>query len=478
MNKSNVLFIFSDEHQKHVAGCYGNPQNVTPNLDALAVRGTRFSRAYTTCPICVPARASLATGKYVHEIGNWDNAFPYDGSDRSWHHEVRDAGLKVDLIGKLHFRSEEDDNGFSQEHQPLHVVGGIGDPFGCIRQNPPVRHRRKGINSAGEGDTTYQQYDVSNADKAIDWLETHETDEQPWTLFLSFVCPHPPYQVRKEYLEKFDPDELPRPPQWKEEDWPRHPHYEYMRKYFDATQPHTDDQIKNLIHAYYGLTNFLDAQVGRVLDRLEALGLDRNTRVIYSSDHGECLSARGLVGKFTHYEESGGVPMILAGPGVPENQVCDTPVSLLDIHATVYDSLQIQAPIHRNARSLIELANQPEQPRSVFGEYHALNSEYGSFLLTDNRFKLIYHAHLSPQLFDLENDPDELKDLSEDSNYKETLSRLIGELREICDPEAIDALAKADQKSLVDRYGGESEVRERGFFENSPVPGEDPKFKS
>ena len=112
--KTNVLLILSDEHQKYVAGCYGNTQNVTPNLDALAARGTRFSRAYTTCPICVPARASLATGKYVHEIGNWDNAFPYDGSERSWHHEIRDAGLTVDLIGKLHFRSEDDDNGLRE----------------------------------------------------------------------------------------------------------------------------------------------------------------------------------------------------------------------------------------------------------------------------------------------------------------------------------------------------------------------------
>lgn len=474
----NVLLIISDEHQKHVAGCYGNSQNVTPNLDALASRGTLFSRAYTTCPICVPARASLATGKYVHEIGNWDNAFPYDGSERSWHHEVRDSGHTVDLIGKLHFRSEEDDNGFSQEYQPLHVVNGIGDPFGCLRSNPPVRHRRGGINSAGAGDTTYQQYDIRNAEKAEEWLDNHAEDDKPWVLFLSFVCPHPPYKVAQEYLDLFDPDELPRPPQWKQEEWPTHPHYQYMRKYFDAEKQHTDAQIKNLIHAYYGLTRFLDDQIGRTLKKLEALGLDSSTRVIYSTDHGECLSARGLFGKFTHYEESGGVPMIMAGPGIPENSVCDTPVSLLDIHATIYDSLGIDVPVHRNARSLAELANQPEQDRYVFGEYHALNSENGSFLLTDNRYKLIYHAHLAPQLFDLAEDPDETRDLSSDPNYKEPLDRMIGALRDICDPEAVDAHAKADQKALIERFGGEAQVRERGFFENSPVPGEKPSFKS
>lgn len=478
MPKPNFLLVLSDEHQKYVAGCYGNPQNVTPNLDALAERGTLFSRAYTTCPICVPARASLATGKYVHEIGNWDNAFPYNGSERSWHHEVRGEGLTVDLIGKLHFRSEEDDNGFSNEIQPLHVVRGVGDPLGCMRDNPVLRTRRGGINSAGEGDTTYQQYDIKNADEAIKWLEQHKDDEQPWTLFLSFVCPHPPYKVKKEYLDKFDPEELPRPPQWKQEDWPMHPHYTYMRKYFDASEQHTDAQIKNLIHAYYGLTNFLDEQLGRVLNRLEALGLSEDTNVLYSTDHGECLSARGFYGKFTHYEESGGVPMVLAGPKVPKGQTCDTPVSLLDVHATIYDGLGLEKPTHRNAESLIKLANSPEQQRSVFGEYHALNSENGSFLLTDNQYKLIYHASQSPQLFDLKEDPDELVDLSSNEEYKNVLNMMISELRSICDPEKVDAQAKVDQQALIARYGGSQKLRERGFFENSPVPGETPTFKN
>lgn len=478
MNAPNLLFIISDEHQKHVAGCYGNAQNVTPNLDALAERGTLFNRAYTTCPICVPARASLATGKYVHEIGNWDNAFPYNGSERSWHHEVRDAGITCDLIGKLHFRSAEDDNGFSNEIQPLHVVNGMGDPLGCLRADPPIRKRRGGINSAGEGDTTYQQYDISNADEAIAWLESRPEDSGPWVLILSFVCPHPPYKVKKEYLDKFDPEQLPLPPQWKQEDWPQHPHYVHMRKYFDAEEQHTDEQIQRLIHAYYGLTHFLDTQIGRVLNRLDATGLADSTRVLYSTDHGECLSARGLFGKFTHYEESGGIPMILAGPEIPQGEVCETPVSLLDVHATVYDNFNLDIDTHRNARSLIELSQLNEQSRVVFGEYHALNSENGSFLLTDNRYKLIYHANQEPQLFDLKNDPDEITDVSQKAEYANELERLKSELFKICDPEAVDAQAKKDQEKLVNSLGGVEALRERGFFENSPVPGEAPSYKS
>lgn len=129
----NMLFIMSDEHNKRVLGAAGHPIIRTPNLDRLAANGVRFSDAYCNSPICVPSRASFHTGRYVHDIRFWDNAIPYDGSVASWAHRLRDAGHRVDSIGKLHFRSEDDDNGFTQEHIPLHVVGGIGAPNGLVR---------------------------------------------------------------------------------------------------------------------------------------------------------------------------------------------------------------------------------------------------------------------------------------------------------------------------------------------------------
>jgi choline-sulfatase len=122
MQPQNLLYIISDQHNRNMLGAYGNKLIQTPNLDALAERGTRFSSAYTNCPICVPARASLATGRYVHEIGYWDNAFPYDGKVPGWGHELKAQGFRVDSIGKLHFRAVEDDNGFTEEIEPLHVV--------------------------------------------------------------------------------------------------------------------------------------------------------------------------------------------------------------------------------------------------------------------------------------------------------------------------------------------------------------------
>lgn len=474
----NVLFILSDEHQRDVLGCYGNGRAQTPSLDALAARGTRFDRAYTNCPICVPARASLATGKYVHQIGNWDNAFPYHGENRSWHHELRERGVTIDVIGKLHFRSAEDDNGFSQEHQPLHVVEGLGDPFGAIRWNPPVRRRRHGILDAGAGPSTYQQYDISNADRAIEWLDEHAEDRQPWTLFLSFVCPHPPYLAPDEDFERFDPDQLELPPQWQADQWPQHPAYRWFRRYFEAEEPFDEAAIRNCARAYYALVRFLDRQIGRVLDHLSSLGLDENTLVIYTSDHGECLGARGLFGKFTHYEESVAVPLILAGPGIPRGHATSTPCSLLDIHATMYHNFGFKVPIHPHSRSLIELANEPTDfDRYILSEYHAVNSQHGSFMLANSRYKLIYHVSQPPQLFDLRQDPREENDLAGDPNHADVLEKMVRSLREICDPEEVDKRAKQDQRALIESLGGEKAVLERGFFENSPVPGEKPTWR-
>ena len=137
MQPANLLFILSDEHTREVAGCYGHPVVRTPAIDGLAARGTRFANAYTNCPICIPARASLATGRYVHQIRHWDNGLPYDGGVRSWHHELRDRGFRVDSIGKLHFRRPDEDHGFTEEIEPLHVVEGVGDILGCLRDDPP-----------------------------------------------------------------------------------------------------------------------------------------------------------------------------------------------------------------------------------------------------------------------------------------------------------------------------------------------------
>ena len=482
MKPANLLFIFSDQHQGAAMGCAGHPIVQTPNLDQLAARGTRFSNAYTNCAICVPVRAALATGQYVHQIGNWDNGFPYDGSVPSWGHRLKEQGTIVDSIGKLHFRSAEDDNGFSNEIEPLHVVDGIGDPASGIRDGSIRRDWRPGIDEAGPADSTYQQYDIRNRDNAIRWLRDHADDEQPWALFLSFVTPHPPWFSPPETYDLYPHDQLPMPPQWQADDWPRHPAYDYMRRFFSSEQPFSEAAIRRLNAVYYGICTFLDQQIGQVLAALDELKLRDSTRVIYSSDHGEHIGARGIYGKFTMYEEAACIPFIMSGPDVPAGVVVDTPISLIDCYPTILDAVGCAPPddcLDRPGSSLWDIAASADQERTVFSEYHAIGSRNAYYMLRDRRLKYIYHVDAPAQLFDLSADPDELNDLARtpDAKTQKLLAEYEAQLREIVDPEVTDRRAKADQAARIEALGGREAVIARGVFTNSPAPGETPKFR-
>ena len=482
MEPANLLFIISDQHQASAMGCAGHPLVQTPNLDQLAAGGTRFTNAYTNCAICVPVRASLATGRYVNQIGNWDNGLPYDGSVPSWGHRLKEAGFRVDSIGKLHFRSAEDDNGFTQEIEPLHVVDGIGDPASGIRDGSLRRNSRVGVDEAGAADSTYQQYDIRNRDNAICWLHDHADDEKPWVLFLSFVTPHPPFLAPPETYDLYRHEDIALPPQWDEESWPRHPAYEYMRQYFGLDVPFDEATLRRLHAAYYGICTFLDDQIGQVLAAVDGLNLRQKTRIIYTSDHGEHLGARGIVGKFTMYEEASAIPFIMSGPDVPQGKVLDTPISLIDCFPTVLEA--VGCPQDEDAEtlpgeSLWDIAAAPDHDRTVFAEYHAVASANAYYMLRDRRYKYVYHVNAPAQLFDLSADPDEVNDLAAhpDARSQALLAEYEAMLRELLDPEAVDRQAKADQQRRIESLGGREAVIARGAFTNSPVPGEAPQFR-
>ena len=215
---------------------------------------------------------------------------------------------------------------------------------------------------------------------------------------------------------------------------------------------------------------------------MDALNLRESTRIIYTSDHGEHLGARGIFGKFTMYEEASAIPFILSGPDVPAGKVVDTPVSLIDCFPTVLEAVgcaAAAADADLPGASLWDIAADDDRDRTVFGEYHAIASRNATYMLRDRRYKYIYHVDAPLQLFDLEDDPDELEDLALNPD-DDTLRLLVSyetQLREIVDPEAVDARAKADQRRRIDELGGREAVIARGAFINSPVPGEAPRFR-
>lgn len=481
MPPQNTLILMSDEHNRAALGCYGNPVAATPNLDALAAKGTRFDAAYTNCPVCVPARASFATGRYVHQIGFWDNADPYDGSTDSWHHILRRSGHRAVSIGKLHFRSNEDDYGFSECLIPMHVVEEKGDLLGLIRDD---LEKRKGAwkmaGLAGPGESSYTFYDRDIAAKAQIWLReaAQRKDELPWTLFVSFVAPHFPLTAPPEfYFQYFDNPALPMPKLYDDRSEKRHPYIEEYGNCFAYDEYFKDmDDVRRAIAGYYGLVSFLDENIGKVLRTLEQTGLSETTRVVYVSDHGDNLGARGLWGKSTMYEEAAGIPMIVSGEGFAMGARAETPVSLADLSASIVAWAGEQVPSSWPGERLDRIVQEPDGERFVFSEYHGMGSRSAFYMIRERRFKYIHYVDHPPQLFDLIRDPAELDDLADKAEYRSVVDRMYGLLIRICDPVETDRLAKLRQAEQVIKNGGREAVIRRGDLGFSPPPGFAPDF--
>ncbi len=483
MKPQNLLVIMSDEHSRKVLGCYGDPIVHTPNLDALAARGTRFSQAYTSSPICVPARAAFALGQYVHQVGFWDNADPYDGSVQSWHHLLRARGHHVASIGKLHFRSSEEDNGFSEELLPMHVVDKKGDLIGLLRDPlAPRGHAKKLAATAGPGESTYTTYDRAIAAQAQIWLreQARQHQDKPWVLFVSFVAPHFPLTAPPEHYYRYADQKLPMPKLHGRPGPDMHP---YVRDYaacIDYGAYFEDDRhVHRALASYYGLCSFLDEQVGKVLQALQDAGLADQTRVLYTSDHGDNLGTRGLWGKTTLYEESAGCPLIVAGEGLPAGKVCDEPVGHVDIFPFLFDAVGEESQSLMKERPGISVARiaQGDKPgRNLLVEYHATGSVAGAFAIRHGRFKYMHYIAHPPELYDLEADPEELVNLATDPAHAATLADCEAALRRICDPQAVEARAKARQAEIIAQHGGRAAIEARGDFGNTPAPGETARF--
>ena len=478
MKPTNLIIIMSDEHNPKVMGCNGHPLVKTPNIDALAVAGTSFTSAYTTCPVCVPARAAFATGKYVNQIGYWDNADAYEGAIPSWHHRLRDRGHRVVSIGKLHFRGlPDDDNGFSEEIIPMNIIEGKGDLMGLVRTDLPERNLSwKIAKLAGPGETSYTFYDREIATKAQIWLreEAPKYRDKPWVLFVSFVCPHFPLVAPAEFYYQYPVDEMPLPKQYAQNERPLHP---YLRDYSDSfcyDRYFDDDKLKKAIAAYYGLCTFLDDNIGKVLRTLDATGLTDNTRVLYTTDHGDNLGARGLWGKSTMYEEVAGVPLIIKGPDIPQGVKISAPASHVDTYPFILESTGASVPEAYDThpgKSLFKLATGAAPDRSVLSEYHGMGSTTGAFMIRHGKYKYVHYVAYPPQLFDLEADPEELSDLAEKPEFSQVLAACRQRLYEICDPAEVDARAKRRQAELLEENGGRDAVIKRGDLGFSPPPG-------
>lgn len=471
----NALVIMTDEQDGWAMGCAGHPFVRTPHMDALAARGTRFSQAFTPSPICVPARASFATGQWVHQIGHWDNAMGYDGRVRGWGHALQAAGHRVESIGKLHYQNETLPTGFDRQHDPLHLADGLGQVWGSVRDPMPDEPRQSRLfHALGPGTSEYNAYDTASADAAARWLHERASrpDPRPWTLYVGLVAPHFPLVVPQRFLDAIDVGALPPPRLHPMDGFERHPWVQRHADYYDCdAELGTAERRRLALACYCALVGFVDEQIGRVLDALAASGLEGTTRVILTSDHGDNQGARGLWNKSTLYREAVQVPLVMAGPDVPAGRVCETAVNLIDIAPTLVQGAGLAVPKDFSGRSLLDIAQAPYDPQRIaFSEYHAVGSPSAAYMLRQDRWCYHHYVGFEPELFDVKEDPGQTRNLAREDHCAGARARLDGVLRNMLDPEQTDRRAKADQNRLVERMGGRDAALGIGPRGASPAP--------
>lgn len=473
----NLIVIMSDEHQGSALGSIGHPFVKTPNIDKLAENGILFSNAYTSCPICVPARASFATGLPVHKNRLWDNAMPYFGQIPSWGHSLQSQKVRVESIGKLHYRSQEDNDGFDKKYIPMMVVNGTGMVWGSIRRENErkkvFRDKRMLGNYIGPGNSKYTDYDKAVVLKTIEWLEAKKKNNrsEPWCLYIGLVAPHFPLVVPQKYFDMYPREKLPDIKLDPNQGYKMHPWIAKQNELRNSNNQFKDDDEKwAAISAYFGLCSFLDDNIGKIVDSISENGFVDNTNIIYTSDHGDNVGVRGLWGKSNFYEESCSVPLIISGSTIKKG-VCRTPVTLMDVSETIVDHFNCKSPNNGPGESLYKIAARPyDKERIAFSEYHASSSISGAYMIRKGKWKYIYYVGFKPELFDLDNDPEETKDLSHLDKYMDIINELKLELYKICDPEEINKLAFKDQDKMIQSYGGIEVAGKLGATGATPPP--------
>lgn len=326
----DILVYLSDQHDPLVSGVYGNPWVDTPNLDRIAKEGHVFDAAYTSCPLCVPARLSFLTGKRPSELNVFNNDCALRGDQPTIAHAIGAAGYETILVGRMHFKGVDQTHGFDQ-----HRVGDITTQFwgnGGMRRTDlgafvNTTNMKGCLDVVGGGDSPVLDFDECVVEDTLKFLD--ERESAPRFVVTGTYAPHFSYTAPKALYEKYK-ERLRQAKEDIKSD--NHAAYKHMERTID------DELLLSIRAAYYGMVENMDRQIGRVYDawkkNLEAQG--REGIFVYVSDHGDMLGERNMVGKQTFYERSVRVPLILAGNGIDPGRT-KTPVSLLDLSRSLMD---------------------------------------------------------------------------------------------------------------------------------------------
>lgn len=426
--RPNILFVMTDQQRWDALGAAGNPHIRTPQLDRLCRTGVRFVRGYSEMPECVPARAMLATGQWGHATKVMSNADKLPEETATFYKRLADSGYRTVAIGKMHVNPQVD-LGFSRRL----LLDGVPGPqddyaayvrsagYGHVTEPHGIRNKFYYIPQVSQLPEEHHGT-VWIGDHAVEFIES-SAGEAPWFAHVSFLKPHPPFDLPLSYLDAYDPESMPLPARC-EQDRERAFDLLQWQTYFKWME-RTDDNLARLIKAsYYALVEQIDVQIGRLLDALERTGQRESTLVVFVSDHGELLGDHYQWGKRFFYDGAMRVPYILSQPGtLPQGAEHDALVGLADLEATVMAA----AGLNPGGRGLDvrRLAMEPEKSgrRYAFGEFG--QGPTALFMAWDGTWKYIFSPNGDRELlFNGAADRDELTDLSAEPSAAQEKQRL------------------------------------------------------
>ncbi len=424
----NVLVIMSDEHNRRIAGCYGNTIARTPNIDRLAREGVTFDSAYCNSPLCVPSRLAFTSGKYIHRVGGWSNSCRLSSDEYpSLPHVMNSAGYESFLCGKQHYDAAHR-YGFTE------IGGNMNnshhDGRGVRRQADDQTVNFKGSNArfaefhAGE-DSTVMTHDRRVTAGVVDFFEKRRTGGKPFFLFAGYLAPHFPLTAPESLWQHYR-DRIPMPeiPEGFLESLPLN--FKHLRRGFGLTNV-SPDIVKRGRELYYALTEWVDAQIGIVLNALRKSAFAENTVILYTSDHGENMGEHGLWWKNCTYEQAAHIPLICRWParwkgGQRRSGAC----SMVDVVQTIAAIGQGRVPGDWNGQPMLDWLDHPgaKWRDMAVSQYYGHNVASGFAMLRRGPWKYVYHSApdarhgAERELYRLDEDPGEFNNLAAKPEFR------------------------------------------------------------
>jgi len=454
LKRPNVLLLMSDEHKRSCMGAYGDAIAKTPHLDRLAAGSVRFTDAYSTNPVCTPSRASIMTGLYSHNLEAQDNTLPYLPTHKTMAHHFNAAGYMTALIGKMHwvdaqshgfeYRIEFNDwyqylgpktQLYADELGQRNSGSGLPEIDDLWRESgdPWIGHRtldhREGSVAVGRVSLLEEKDHFDNfvARESVRFLRNFGKSDKPFFLVTSFLKPHDPFMPAKRFADMFRAESMKLPESWGKADKSKLPKEVQRAIEFNGPTPELrdPDEAKKRIALYYANLAQMDDCLGQVVRAVEEFGLDNDTIIAYTSDHGELLGELGLWQKFQFYEGSCGIPLMIRVPG-RKGGICKTPVSLVSLCSTLTELAHVPMITSNDGVSLapyIRVPDNSHQYGPVFAEY-GLTSKQPKYMVRDGDWKFTYWLHDIPELYNLRTDPEELHNVAADPRYTEHVTEL------------------------------------------------------